>query len=130
MRASLLIGAAVAATMIFGTTGIASADDQYVGQTYAEAKEALSKAGKTSQIGSVVGGTLPTAQCTVTGSRTEPVLGDSGATGGTQVVLDLDCDTPAATQGQQEQPAAAGDNTDADADLQSTMDQQIPGENG
>jgi hypothetical protein len=130
MRDSLLIGAAVAAAMMFGTTGIASADDQYVGQTYDEAKKALSNAGMTSQIGSVIGGTLPTAQCIVTGSRTEPVLGLSGPTGGTQVVLDLNCGTPAATQGQQEQPAAAGDNADTDADLQSTMDQQIPGENG
>jgi len=128
MRASLMIGAAVAAAMACGTPGIASAEDGYEGQTYAEASEALSKAGMTSRVGTVTGDTLPTAECLVTGSRSEPVLGASGATGESRVILDLDCGTSTAAPEQPEQPAASGTQTDTGG--QSTMEQQSPGANG
>jgi len=87
-------GAALAALC---GSGIAAADDQFNGQTYAEAEQALSKAGMSSRVGTVSGDQLPTGQCIVTESRTMGVVGSSGATGGSEVVLDLDCNETAAT---------------------------------
>ena len=91
--------AAVAAALCCAP--IASADDQYNGQTYAEVTKTLTTKGTTSRIGSTVGDALPTAQCVVTGSQTVPMLGASGATGASEVVLELNCNRTAATQGGQ-----------------------------
>jgi hypothetical protein len=86
---------AVALVSVLGSAGAASADSQYNGQTYAQAQAAITKTGMTSKIGTVVGDQVPTAQCIVTGSRTLEVLGSSGTTGGSEVLLDLDCSSAA-----------------------------------
>ena len=87
---------------------IASADDQYNGQTYAEVAKTLSAKGITSKIGAAVGDALPTAQCVVTESRTVPMFSASGATGANEVVLELNCNRTAATAGQPQQSAQSG----------------------
>lgn len=117
MRVSMVVvGVAIAAGAAFCAPGIAAADEQFDGQTYAEAQEALSEAGMTSRVGTVVGDALPTQQCTVTESRTEDQLGTSGPTGGTQVILDLDCNLPSAPD---QQGAAGQSDGDAGAGAQS-----------
>ena len=128
MHTPTVVGVALAAAMLF-TPGIASADEQFEGQTYAEAQQALSEAGMTSRPGTVVGGALPTQQCRVTGSQTQDIVGTSGFSGGTEVILDLDCNLASA------QPSApAGSEADADAQQsvgESQMDKEAtPGEAG
>jgi hypothetical protein len=105
VKTSVVIAATAAALCC---AGIASADDQYNGQTYAEVKETLSATGTTSKIGSTVGDELPIGQCVVTGSQTNQQLGSSGATGAKEVVLDLNCNRTAATAGQPDQGAQQG----------------------
>lgn len=95
--------AAVAAALCCAP--IASADDQYNGQTYAEVTKTLSAKGITSKIGAAVGDALPIAQCVVTESRTVPMFSASGATGANEVVLELNCNRTAATAGQPQQSA-------------------------
>jgi hypothetical protein len=87
-----------AATIALAGSGIASADNEYNGQTYAAAQQAITNAGLTSRIGSTVGDQLPTNACIVSGSQTGPALDSSGSTGASVVVLDLNCDAVAATQ--------------------------------
>lgn len=123
-----LVGVALAAAMLV-TPGIASADEQFEGQTYAEAQQALSAAGMTSRLGTVVGDAVPTQQCTVTGSRTEDIMGTSGFSGGTEVILDLDCNLASA------QPSAPP-GSEAEADAQQSVEESqmekeaTPGEAG
>lgn len=124
-----VLGVALAAGAMLCAPGIASADEQFEGQTYAEAQQALSAAGMTSRVGTVVGDALPTQQCTVTGSRTEDVMGTSGFSGGTEVILDLDCNLASA------QPSApAGSESDSGAQQsveESEMEEEAtPGEAG
>ncbi len=102
VKTSVAIAAAAAALCC---APIASADDQYNGQTYAEVTKTLSTKGTTSRIGSTVGDALPIAQCVVIGSQTVPILGASGATGASEVVLELNCNRTAATAGQPQQSA-------------------------
>jgi hypothetical protein len=99
MRASYVLGIAVTAAAMgaVGGSGVASADNEYSGQTYAHAQQAITNAGLTSRVGSVVGDQLPTDQCMVAESRTVPAIGSSGATGSNIVVLDLDCTNSAPT---------------------------------
>lgn len=103
--------AALSAAGLFGP-GIASADDQFNGQTYAEAQQAVSNAGMTSRLGTITGDELPTKQCIVTGSQTVRDMGASGSTGASEVVLNLNCNrtaTSSATQStQQSREAEAG----------------------
>ena len=100
MKRSFLIGAGAVATTAAAAalcgSGIASAGEQFNGQTYAEAKQALSQAGMTGKIGTVSGDELPIEQCIVTGSQTMDVAGSSGGTGGSEVVLHLNCNASAA----------------------------------
>jgi hypothetical protein len=105
VKTSVAIAAAAAALCC---APIASADDQYNGQTYAEVTKTLSTKGTTIRIGSTMGDALPTAQCVVTGSQTVPMLGASGPTGANEVVLELNCNRTAATAGQPQQSAQSG----------------------
>ena len=59
---------ATAVSMAFFGTGIAAADD-YAGQTYSDAKSAISNAGKKAVIASRSGDTLSDDQCIVTHSQ-------------------------------------------------------------
>ncbi len=121
VKRSAAIAAAMAALC---STAIASADEQYNGQTYAEAQQALSEAGMSSTVGSVTGDELPKAECIVTGSHTTPVTGASGATGKSEVVLHLDCNKTSEPAGQA--------NTDAQQSSgeSEAAEQATPGETG
>ncbi len=117
IKTSVLTGAAASAIALAALcgSGIASADEKYDGQTYAEANQAVSEAGMTSKIGSVTGDDLPTEQCTVTGSHTMSVVGSSGATGASEVVLNLNCNKTAGTTGQEGESAQQDSQTAAGA---------------
>ena len=134
MTRSVAIAVAVAALSAAGLSGpgIASADDQFNGQTYAEAQQAVSRAGMTSRVGAISGDELPTEQCIVTGSQTAEEFGASGSTGAGEVVLNLNCNrtaTSSATQStQQSREAEAGAQQSLE---ESELDQQAtPGEAG
>lgn len=99
------VGVVIALALALGGAGVASAEEEFVGQTYAEAQQAISKAGLTSRVGTTVGGDLPTDKCIVSGSRTVEIVGSSGYTGGSEIVLDLDCSLAAASQSEQQQQA-------------------------
>ena len=83
-------GAATALVALFGV-GTAAAINEYEGQTYADAANAISQSGGTAKIASKVGSFLPTNSCIVTGSRTASFLDSSGNNAGGQVLLDLNC---------------------------------------
>ncbi|MCV7215953.1 hypothetical protein H7J51_11750 [Mycobacterium crocinum] len=95
------VGAAVAAAAsvaVFGT-GVASAINEYAGQTYADASQAISDAGQSATIATRVGSFLPTDQCMVTGSRSADFLDSSGTNPGNRVLLYLNCNNTFATAG-------------------------------
>jgi hypothetical protein len=100
------IGAASAAAMIYGS-GTASAVNEYVGMTYDKASSQISSWGGTATIATKVGEELPTGDCIVTGSRTASFLGSSGFAGGSQVLLDLNCNQPLAEPGHAGNSAAS-----------------------
>ncbi|WP_082690690.1 hypothetical protein [Mycobacterium sp. M26] len=84
------------------TAGTASADNEYneyAGQTYADASQAIQRAGGTDTIATVVGDQLPTTQCRVTGSRSASFLDSSGNNPGGRVLLDLNCNADLASPG-------------------------------
>ena len=92
---TLIRGAAAAgaATALFALVGggTAAAINEYDGQTYADAANAISQSGGTAKIASKVGSFLPTNSCIVTGSRNASFLDSSGNNPGGQVLLDLNC---------------------------------------
>lgn len=75
---------------VFGS-GLASAVDEYKGQTYNDAASAITNAGSTPIIQTKVGSFLPTGQCIVTGSHNADFLDSSGKNGGGKVLLSLNC---------------------------------------
>lgn len=83
-------GAVTALVALYGV-GTAGAINEYEGQTYADAANAISQSGGTAKIASKVGSFLPTNSCVVTGSRTASFLDSSGNNPGGQVLLDLNC---------------------------------------
>ncbi|QEN16109.1 hypothetical protein ACRDU6_28475 [Mycolicibacterium sp. ELW1] len=91
-------GAAVASVAMFGS-GVASATNEYAGQTYADAAQAISDAGQSATIATRVGSFLPTDQCMVTGSRSADFLDSSGTNPGNRVLLYLNCNNTFATAG-------------------------------
>ena len=91
-------GAAAASVAVFGS-GIASATNEYAGQTYADASKAISDAGQSATIATRVGSFLPTDQCIVTGSRSADFLDSSGTNPGNRVLLYLNCNNTFATAG-------------------------------
>lgn len=113
---------AAAAVSLFATPSIAGADNEFNGQTYAEAERAIKEAGMTSRVGAVVGDALPTSECTVSGSHTAEVVGASGFTGGSEVVLNLNCNSAGPTPGPQQSEQAAADAEQTKNE--SLMDQQ------
>jgi hypothetical protein len=90
--------AAAAAFAVFGS-GVASATNEYAGQTYADAAQAISDAGQSATIATRVGDFLPTSQCMVTGSRNANFLDSSGTNAGGRVLLYLNCNNPFAAAG-------------------------------
>jgi hypothetical protein len=92
------VGAAAASFALFGS-GIASATNEYAGQTYADASQAISDAGQSATIATRVGSFLPTDQCIVTGSHNASFLDSSGVNPGGRVLLYLNCNNTFATAG-------------------------------
>ena len=82
-------GAAVLVTMFGSAT--AGAINEYEGQTYADAANAIYQSGGSPVISSKVGSFLPTSQCIVTGSHKASFLDSSGNNPGSKVMLDLNC---------------------------------------
>ena len=83
-------GAATALVALFGV-GTAAAINEYEGQTYADAANAIRQSGSNAKIASKVGSFLPTNSCIVTGSRTASFLDSSGNNPGGKVLLSLNC---------------------------------------
>jgi hypothetical protein len=92
------VGVAAASFAAFGS-GTASAVDEYAGQTYADAAQAISDSGQSATIATRVGSFLPTDQCQVTGSRNSSFLDSSGVNPGGRVLLDLNCNNTFAAAG-------------------------------
>ena len=92
------VGAAAASFAMFGS-GVASATNEYAGETYADAAQAISDAGESPTIATRVGSFLPTDQCTVTGSRSANFLDSSGTNPGGRVLLYPNCNNTFATAG-------------------------------
>ena len=92
------VGVAAASFATFGS-GTASAINEYAGQTYADAAQAISGNGQSPVIATRVGSFLPTDQCTVTGSRSANFLDSSGTNPGGKVLLYLNCNNSFAAAG-------------------------------
>ena len=92
------VGVAAASFAAFGS-GTASAINEYAGQTYADAAQAISGNGQSAVIATRVGSFLPTDQCTVTGSRSANFLDSSGTSSGGRVLLYLNCNNSFAAAG-------------------------------
>lgn len=89
-RVAVATAGAAAMLAVFGT-GSAGAINEYEGQTYSDAANAIGQSGSTPVIASKVGSFLPTSQCIVTGSRNASFLDASGNNPGGKVLLDLNC---------------------------------------
>jgi len=88
---------ATAVSMAFLGTGVAAADD-YAGQTYADASEAISNAGKKAVISSRAGDGLSDDDCVVTSSEAAPWLkGDDFAPVTDTVLVNLNCNATVAS---------------------------------
>lgn len=101
-----VISVATAASAIFGV-GTASAINEYVGMTYDKASSQISSWGGTATIATRTGEALQTGDCIVVGSRTASFLGSSGFAGGSQVLLNLDCNQALADPGHPGNSAAS-----------------------
>lgn len=93
-----VVSAATVASAIFGM-GTASAINEYAGMTYDDAASQISSWGGTATIATRTGEALQTGDCVVVGSRTASFLGSSGFSGGSQVLLNLDCNQVLADPG-------------------------------
>ena len=93
-----VVSVATVASAIFGM-GTASAINEYVGMTYDKASSQISSWGGTATIATRTGEALQTGDCIVVGSRTASFLGSSGFSGGSQVLLNLDCNQVLADPG-------------------------------
>lgn len=106
---SLGVGAlsvAAAAMVMFGS-GTASAINEYVGQTYDQASQAINGYGGTAVIASRTGEALQTGSCMVVGSHNTKAIGSSGFAGGTLTMLNLDCNQQLANPGHPGNSAAS-----------------------
>ena len=145
MKRFSLLAATVAAAGAFGctTAAIAHADNEYAGQTYGEAQQAIQQAGGTDTIATVVGDQLPTTQCRVTSSRTAGSPDPSGfSMGSGRILLDLNCNNDLASPGnsaaspqgqqsledQQAQQQAEAQQNEGDELLQSGEVPGVPGQ--
>lgn len=93
--ATTAVGATAVSMAVFGT-GIAAADN-YAGQTYSDAKSAISNAGKKAVIASRSGDTLPDDKCIVTHSQAAPWIKGTNFKPDTKTVLvNLNCNATVA----------------------------------
>lgn len=96
MKRLLTLACAIAAAlvMVLGS-GLASADNELAGLTYAKAME---RTKNRAVIASRVGEYLPTEECIVTSSRRASFLDQSG-NGSTKILVNLNCNDPKAAGG-------------------------------
>ena len=87
--------------------GDASANNEYVGQTYASASGSITSNGGTATIATVVGEQLSTDDCIVTGSKKASSLDSSGRSRGYEILLDLNCNQTLAAAGKPGNSAAS-----------------------
>lgn len=79
MRKRILgVGAAASAAAAMALFGTATASADYVGETYADASEAMDEDGVTPIIATRVGDTLEEDDCIVTGAWNAPFVRDAG----------------------------------------------------
>lgn len=92
-RGIAALGGATVFAVLAGLVGTASAGaiNEYEGQTYADAANAIRQSGGSVKVGGKVGSFLPTDKCIVTGSRNASFLDSSGNNPGGVVLLDLNC---------------------------------------
>jgi len=83
-------GAAAIAFTLIGA-GVASADDQVVGQTYKDAKAAIGQMGLTPVVATTVGDRKDWDNCIVTSANKAPFLDESGNKTGNQMLVNLNC---------------------------------------
>jgi hypothetical protein len=119
-----VVTAALLVTAVVGA-GIAHANDEYAGQTYAQAQQAIQQAGGTDTIATVVGDQLPTTQCQVTGSRSASFLDSSGSNPGGRVLFDLNCNAGVASPGEPGNSAASPQGQQTLQDQQAQAQQNV-----
>ena len=83
-------GAAAIALTLVGA-GVATADDQVVGQTYKDAKAAIGQMGLTPVVATTVGDRKDWDDCIVTSANKAPFLDESGNKTGNQMLVNLNC---------------------------------------
>lgn len=126
MKKLIAIAAAAAAatacaSMSLLSTGIAAADPDVVGQTYSDAKAALSDADMTPVVATVLGGKLPQDQCYVVSTSKPTFLDQGGSSKGDLIQVNLNCYPPATTT----KPGfSAGNNGPAAQAVRDTKKQQ------
>ena len=92
MRKSLSSGIGVTAAVAFlFSAGLADANNEYKGLTYAKAKDSITSNGGAIVISSREGSYLPTEECIIVGSRRANFLDSSGKKSGYTVLVDLNC---------------------------------------
>jgi hypothetical protein len=112
------IGAAVLSVIVFGS-GVASAKDYYVGQTYDQASANITKYNGSPVIGAVNGDQLATGDCIVMSSHKSTFLNSSGVNDRkSEVVLNLNCNNRVAG------PGHPGNSAASPQGLQAKKDQQ------
>ncbi len=119
------LGVAAVSLLAIGS-GTASATNEYAGQTYADAVQAISDAGQSAVIATRVGSLLPTDECMVTGSRSANFLDSSGINGGGRVLLFLNCNDTYAKAGIPGNSLGSpeGRTAKADADAKAAEEQE------
>ena len=117
------VGAAAASFVMFGS-GTAAATNEYAGQTYADAVQAISNSGQSATIATRVGSFLPTDQCMVTGSRSADFLSSSGTLGGGRVLLYLNCNNSFAAAGVPGNSIGSPEGRQARADYEQKLAEQ------
>ena len=123
------VGATAVSMAVLGT-GIAAADD-YSGQTYSDASQAISDAGKTAVIASRAGDTLADDDCIVTHSQSAPwIKGDDFAPVTDTVLVYLNCNAPVATAKDPGNSAASPEGRAAIAKAQEQQQEAQSGSSG
>ncbi len=88
---------AACASMSLVSSGVAAADPDVVGQTYSDAKAALSEANMTPVVATVLGGNMPHDQCYVVSTAKPTFLDQGGNSKGNLIQVNLNCHPPATT---------------------------------
>ena len=91
MKKILAVGVGTAALALALGAGTASAEDGVVGQTYADARSALSQQGFTTVVATTVGDRKNRDACIVTSASKASALDGTGNSGGSEMRVNLNC---------------------------------------